>query len=56
MPEIGRERKRKKKSGLKKLKVSTMDIQINRSELKVSNSKVFSFVLFSIPILIKIHY
>jgi hypothetical protein len=41
--EIGRERKLKKKSGLKmKLKVSTLDIQIKQSGLKVSNSKVFS--------------
>ena len=41
--ETGRERKRKKKSGLRrKLKVSTLDIQIKQSGLKVSNSKVFS--------------
>ena len=41
--ETGRERKRKKKSGLKgKFKVSTLNIQIKQSGLKVSNSKVFS--------------
>ena len=43
--ETGRERKRKKKSG-RKLKVSTFDIQIKQSGLKISNSKVFSCVHF----------
>ena len=39
----GRERKRKKKSGLRrKLKVSTFNIEIKRSGFKIFNSKVFS--------------
>ena len=41
--ETGRERKRKKNSGLRSiLKVFTSDIQIKWSGFKISNSKVFS--------------
>ena len=44
--EICKERKRKKRSGLRrKSKVSTLDSQIKRSRLKVSNSFPLCFII-----------